>query len=230
MTQACFLVFATSWILFLVWRVNLVSEKKSALILLLGCVVWLVYASLLARFGILNSPAMPPRLLLLLIPILSFSIWLIRSAYATVMAGKIPMRELVGMQSFRILVEIFLNQLRKDGLVPEAMTFHGQNFDILIGISALALYLVWNRIPNQAMVSRLWNILGLVFLANVVLTGILSVPGPLHILNLKHPNIAITQFPFVFIPALFVLSAFSLHILALKSGQFQNTIAGNVLR
>lgn len=173
---------------------------------------------------------MPPRLLLLLVPILSMAIWMSRSAYATVMARKFPMRELIGLQSFRILVEIFLNQLRKEGLVPEAMTFHGQNFDILIGISALVLYLVWNRIPNQPVVSRLWNILGLVFLANVVLTGILSAPGPLHVLNLEHPNIAITQFPYVFIPAVFVLSAFSLHILALKSGRFQNTIAGNVHR
>ena len=142
------------------------------------------------------------------------------------MAEKFPLRELIGLQAFRIGVEIFLNQLRKEDLLPRTMTFHGQNFDIIIGISALVLYLVWNRIPNKTTVIRYWNFLGLALLTNVVVTGILSTPGPLQLINQEHPNLAVTQFPYVFIPALFVLSALGLHILTLTQIRATQKIVG----
>jgi hypothetical protein len=217
MITSLFLLFSISWLLFLVWRFQRFCGKKVALGFSLVMGIWLLYVSILTLTGTLTSPGMPPRLLLLLVPILAFAVWLIRSTVAKFVAGQIPLRELVGLQAFRIVVELFLNELSIEGLMPKAMTFHGQNFDILIGLSALLLYLLWNRIPNLIKVLKVWNILGLGFLANVVVTGILSAPGPLHLINLNQPNLAITRFPYVFIAALFVLSALGLHILALSN-------------
>lgn len=189
MTHNLFLIFSAVWFVILAWRVNRYAGKKSTTIFFGAFSLWLIYVSILAQLGILSSKALPPRLLLILAPIVVFSVWLIRSRIVSSLANQFPLRELVGLQAFRIGVEIFLNQLRKESLVPEAMTFHGHNFDILIGISALVLYLLWNQIPNIKSVSKIWNLVGLAFLANVVMTGILSVPGPLHLLNQEHPNV-----------------------------------------
>jgi hypothetical protein len=58
-------------------------------------------------------------------------------------------------------------------------------------------------------------------------TGILSAPGPQHLLNRDQPNVAVLSFPYVLVAALFVLSAFSLHVLALRKIALDSRSQGN---
>ena len=78
------------------------------------------------------------------------------------------------------------------------------------------LALLWNHIPRIWTVAKAWNIAGLLLLAQVALTGILSAPGPQQLLNRDEPNLAVVTFPYVLVAALFVVSALALHILALR--------------
>lgn len=216
MMPALFLAFCLAWFTFLAWILHVTLPRRAASLALGGLALWLLYAGALAYNGWLSRPDPPPFLLLLLLPLVAFAIWLSRSPAPLSLVRALPLRALVGLQVFRVGVEIFLDRLWRAGLLPEGMTWHGHNFDILTGITAFALFLAWNRIPGILGVVKAWNVLGLILLAQVALTGVLSAPGPQHILNLSTPNVAVVSFPYVLVPALFVLSALALHILALR--------------
>lgn len=86
------------------------------------------------------------------------------------------------------------------------MTFLGWNYDLFFGITAV-LFLIYSR-PNPKILTstlfKLWNILGICSLFEVVIIGILSSPLPLQSLAFDHPNIAVLQFPFVLLPTIVV--------------------------
>lgn len=216
MTPVLFLAFCLAWFTVLAWILHRALPRRAASLALGGLALWLLYAGTLAYNGWLSRPDPPPSLLLLLLPLVAFATWLSRSPAPLALVRALPLRALVGLQAFRVGVEIFLDRLWREGLLPEGMTWHGHNFDIVTGISAFALFLAWNRIPGVLGVARAWNILGLVLLAQVALTGLLSAPGPQHILNRATPNVAIVSFPYVLVAALFVVSALALHILAFR--------------
>lgn len=216
MTPLLFLLFCLAWFSVIAFMLHTHLSRKAAALSLGGLALWLLYANTLAYQGWLNSPDLPPRFLLLIAPLIVFSLWLSRGRAPLVLTRRLSLRHLVGLQAFRLPVELFLDQLWKLGLLPEGMTYHGHNFDILTGASAFALFLAWNRIPNIGGVAKAWNIAGLLLLAQVALTGILSAPGPQHFLNKETPNVAILSFPYVMVAALFVVSALSLHILSLR--------------
>jgi hypothetical protein len=216
MMPALFLAFCLAWFTILAFILHRALPRRAATLSLGGLALWLLYAGVLAYNGWLARPDPPPALPLLLLPLIAFAIWLSRSSAPLALVRALPLRALVGLQVFRVGVEIFLDRLWRAGLLPEGMTWHGHNFDILTGLSAFALFLAWNRIPNVLGVAKAWNVLGLVLLAQVAVTGVLSAPGPQQILNRSTPNVAIVTFPYVLVAALFVLSALALHILALR--------------
>lgn len=184
--------------------------------------VWFLYAGLLGYFGVLkNSSMRPPGMLFLVVPVglflIVFALRAGQSAAGAALAASFPVWILIGLQSFRVGVELFLHQLWKIGLIPKMLTFEGANVDIWIGASApLAAWLTTRgKIGRQ--LAFAWNILGLCALANVVTRAILTAPGPLHLLHTEVPNRMIGTFPFLFIPGFFVPLAVALHILALRN-------------
>lgn len=226
-TALWFILFSLAWLAVTAWRLHAWLPRRTASAAAGALCLWMIYAVTLAYNDLLISPAPPPRVLLLLLPMAAFWIWLIRSGGPRDLIGRMPLREMVGLQAFRLPLELFLLQLHREALLPEAMTFHGHNFDILTGISALLLWIFWNRIPNVAAAAKAWNIAGLALLAVVAVTGVLSAPGPQHLLNRDQPNVAVVSFPYVLVAALFVLSAFSLHVLALRKIAGRSEPRGN---
>lgn len=216
MTAPLFIVFCLGWFMLLATVLRGALSRRAASLALGGLALWVLYAAFLAFHGVLTSESFPPRFLLIGIPLIVFIFWMARGAGPRILAERLSLRTLTGLQSFRVLVEIFLDQLWKEGLLPEGMTWHGHNFDIVTGITAFLLYLGWNRIPNPGTAIKLWNVLGLMLLAQVAVTGILSSPGPQQIMNRETPNVAVVSFPYVLVAALFVMSAGGLHILSLR--------------
>jgi hypothetical protein len=62
---------------------------------------------------------------------------------------RIPLPLLIGLQTFRIGVELTLHKLWEVGAVPHLLTLSGGNVEILIGLSAPAI--AWISLPNVAM-------------------------------------------------------------------------------
>ena len=97
------------------------------------------------------------------------------------------------------------------------MTFEGRNFDIIIGVSApLIAYFSYNKKVWPKIVPLLWNLAGILLVTNVLLTGLLSVPGPMRKFFNEPANTMIAYFPFIWIAALIVPFAYLLHILSIK--------------
>jgi hypothetical protein len=105
----------------------------------------------------------------------------------------------------RIPVELVLFWLFISNTIPEAMTFHGRNFDILSGISALFIYyfgFVKKKLSKPVLVA--WNLICFALLINVVAAAILSLPARFTQFGFEQPSIALGYFPFVLLPAVLV--------------------------
>jgi hypothetical protein len=182
---------------------------------------WFIYVGVLGYLGVIANRAMfPPGIALVFVPVAAFLIHFIlrvgSSAGARV-ALVFPLWVLIGTQAFRVGVELFIHQLWIAGLVPKMLTFSGANVDIYIGASAPVIAWLTMRGWWRQRLALLWNVLGLLSLANVVTRAVLTAPGPLNLIHAEFPNRMIGTFPFMFIPGFFVPLAVVLHVLAIRS-------------
>ena len=133
---------------------------------------------------------------------------------------EIPQRWLIGLQSFRIVIEILLYFLYRDGLLPRAMTIEGWNFDLLIGLSApvVAWYVHREHVARRGCPRfvAVWNVFGLLMLTNILVRGILSMPTKFQVFTDPPGNIVMAYFPWIWIPTFVVPLAYLLHILSLR--------------
>jgi hypothetical protein len=96
------------------------------------------------------------------------------------------------------------------------MTFEGRNFDILSGLTAPIIYFLAfrnGRVNRPLLV--VWNIAALGLLINIVTIAILSYKSPLQKLAFDQPNVAITYFPFIWLPTIVVPLVLFCHLAAL---------------
>jgi hypothetical protein len=193
--------------------------REIALRSLVGICVWFIYVGVLRHSGVLNNPRMrPPGILLVLAPVIVFLVvFIVRTAANSHAALAFPLWILLGLQCFRIGVELFLHQLWLLGIVPRMLTFAGANVDIYIGASAPLIAWLSTRGRFGFKLALGWNVLGLLALANVVVRAVLTSPGPLNLLETEIPNRIFGTFPFVFIPGFFVPLAVALHVLAIRA-------------
>ena len=168
-----------------------------------------------------NMTTRPPGIVFLVVPVLLFLLvflaFVVLSGAGARVALAIPLWLLLGAQSFRVAIELFLHQLWIDGMVPKMLTFDGANVDIYVGVSAVLIAWLSARGRLSLRLALAWNVLGLLSLANVVTRAVLTAPGPLHLIHAEVPNRLLGTFPFLFIPGLFVPLAVVLHLLALRS-------------
>lgn len=184
------------------------SKKLTALILF-----WSLLQSTLAFFGFYQkTDLIPPRFLIVLVPVLFIIIfgltkkrlnWIIQNrntAWSTF------------LHTIRIAVEIILFYLFIDKMLPELMTFEGRNFDILAGISAPIIGILWLRKTIGRRTLIIWNCLGLFLILFVFGNGILSSELPIQMFGFEQPTIAPNYFPFILLPATIVPIVIYTHI------------------
>ena len=115
-----------------------------------------------------------------------------------------------------VISPLYLTFLSLVFLPPKEVTFHGRNFDILIGISApLAAWAVqrWGLGPRFSLI---WNTLGIIVLCGTILVISRTVPGPLFAGNISHPFIQFAEWPVIWIPAFLAPFAIFLHIFSVR--------------
>ena len=187
--------------------------------LTLGLLAWLAYAGGVSALGLLRDPTMrPPGVLLLALPALAFAVFAIgRGSLGLRLAAALPIGLLLGVQAFRVGVEVTLQALFEAGQVPRLMTLAGGNVELLIALAAPLAGWLSTRGRRGQRVAVAWNLLGLLSLLNVVARGVMSAPGPLHVLPTEVPNVAIGSLPYSYIPGLMVPLALILHLLAFRA-------------
>jgi hypothetical protein len=194
------------------------SQKKLLAYTVIGIVFWLSILAALAFSGFFqNFDILPPRIGIALIPpiILTFVLLFSKSFYKILY--HIPQSWLIYIQSFRIVMEIFLWLGFIAGFVPPQMTFEWLNFDIIVGITALmAGYTFFGRGRYRRFEAIIWNLFGIVLLLNILLIAFLSAPFPFQVFFNEPVNTFVAYFPFIWVPGFIVPFAFAMHVFSLK--------------
>ena len=180
--------------------------------LLLLFVSWQIIVGLLAVLKVFEkNPNLFPLLILGTITLVIISLKRIDKQ-------KLNPKILLTIHILRIPVELILFQLYLQNKIPNLMTFKGWNFDILVGLSALAI-LIYQFISKRKINKHffmIWNIVGIIFLLVIVSLAILSSPLPIQQFAFDQPNIAVLEFPYCFLPTCVVPIVLIAHILLIN--------------
>ncbi len=175
-------------------------------------IAWQLVIGLLSFFEVFKEKPLLFPLAIIATTLLSFL------SFKMVSIKKLNTNYLLGIHILRIPVELCLYQLFLKGQIPEIMTFTGWNFDILIGLSALAI-LIYQFVKKKNLARHFflfWNVIGLLFLSVIVIIAILSSPLPIQKFAFDQPNVALLEFPYSFLPTCIVPIVFISHFLLIK--------------
>jgi hypothetical protein len=184
-----------------------------------GAVTWVVSMVALAHSGVLRYwERRPPPLMFVLVAIVVLGIVIARSSIGDRLARGLSLASLVGLQSFRLPLELLMHRAQLAGVMPEQMSYSGRNFDIVTGITAVALAM-WLRMgrPPRTVVAG-WNVMGLLLLANIVTVAVLSTPqfGAFGATP-DRLNTFVTYPPYVLLPGVMVLAAWAGHLIVFRA-------------
>ena len=185
--------------------------------LLIGLRLWIVYVGLMSYFGIVSNAGLrPPGIVYVAFPAVLFVLLVLaRSDAGARIASAFPVWIVIGMQTFRIGVELLLHRLWMDGLAPRVVTYQGGNIDIWIGLSAPLIAWISTRGRWGEWLALGWNVAGLLSLGDAITLGAPTAPG-LNLIHSEVPNVAIGAFPFTYIAGFFAPLAMALHALSIR--------------
>ncbi|MBV9989634.1 MAG: hypothetical protein JO301_18270 [Chitinophagaceae bacterium] len=177
---------------------------------------WIMLVGFLAIKGFFSDfSKLPPRpmfVILLPLPLVLFAAF---SKNGTALLKITPPQWLIGIQAFRILVELLLFRAVVLHLLPVQMSFEGYNFDIVSGLLALVVAILLKKKYSRQLVLA-YNIIGLLLLLNILVIAVLSMPTPFRKFLNGPANTLVTEFPFIYLPAILVVIAYSFHIFSIR--------------
>ena len=138
------------------------------------------------------------------------------SRFGTRLIEGLPLAALVGLQSFRFPLELLMHRAYVEGVMPVQMSYSGRNFDILAGLTAIPVAWALHRGIGGRRLALTWNILGAVLLVNIIAVAAAATPliaafGPDNL------NTFVAYPPFVWLPAVLVLTAVTGHLLITRA-------------
>ncbi len=194
-------------------KIQRISNVVSLVVLL-----WLIFQSTLSlNKWYMDREAMPPHMLFPLITsIVVVSTLFIFQSGKRWMDG-ISLSVFTWIHVVRLPVEICLFWLATHKQLPWSMTFDGFNYDIIFGITAPIMALLYFNFKKiSSMVMLVWNALGLISVLLVFIRGIGSLPSPIQIWDFSQPNYAVMHFPFIWLPAFIVPTVVLAHLIAIR--------------
>jgi hypothetical protein len=175
---------------------------------------WMAVTGLAARSGLLADFARrPPPMMFVVTGTAIAGLAVGLSRVGAQLASGLSFATLIGIQSFRLPLELVMHRAAREGVMPVHMSFAGYNFDIVAGASAIlvAILLATGKAPRT--LAMAWNLLGALLLVTIVIIGVSSLPmfaafgsSPDRL------NTWMAYFPFVWLPTVMVAAAFAGHI------------------
>jgi hypothetical protein len=178
-----------------------------------GLALWLGLLAVLAgQAYFLNFRGVPPRLTWALLLPLAVGLLMLPTHGMRHFLAVTPPERLIYLQAFRIVMEVLLWALAEQGRAPTLMTFEGRNFDILVGLTAIPIgWMVVERRMWPAWVAAVWNVAGIVILANVVIHAQLALPTSFQSFVTSPSPTFLAGFPYIWLPGFLVPFALWLH-------------------
>jgi len=188
---------------------------------------WPIWAGLfvysLLQFGVAatgfyeNTEPVPPRFLLNVLPAIAAAVWLFTSKKGKAFRSSIDVKKLTWIHVVRVPVELVLYMLFVQGSIPEIMTFTGNNFDIVMGLTAPAIiYFGYGKGMISPTLIKIWHIVGILLLVNIIATAVLSVPFAFQQFGFEQPNVAVLKAPYNLLPAVVVPLVMVAHLMGLS--------------
>jgi hypothetical protein len=194
------------------------TARRIAIRSLFGATLWLTMTAAVAGRGLwARFDVRPPPLLLLFVAVLAVSNAIGLSRTGERLARGLPIAALVGLQAFRLPLELLMHQAAREGVMPQQMSFSGLNFDIVTGITAIGVALVAGLGRAGPKLIAAWNVLGILLLAVILGLAFASTPM-IHAFG-EDPhrlNTFVAYVPFVWLPAVLVVAAISGHIIVTR--------------
>jgi len=206
------LIVVATWIA-LARRVAPAMQRNAWTLRTIGAVaLWLGLHAAVASSGIIEGNRMPPPVLFYLGPTMLVGVAFAFSRLGARFAA-LPLGVLVGLQAFRLPLEMILHALHDSGDLPVQMTWSGLNFDVVTGASAAVLGLVALRRELPTWLVAAWNAMGLALLVTVVAIAITSAPTPLRRFTEGPPVVLPFHVPFNWIVGVHVWTALVGHLI-----------------
>jgi hypothetical protein len=182
----------------------------------LAIAVWMALTASLAISGVLaRFDFTPPPMLVLMFSIFALSFLIGLSSYGRRVAITTSLTTLVGLQGFRLPLEMVMHYAATQGIMPVHLSYSGYNFDIITGGGAVLISALLARgktVPLQLV--WIWNIWGLFCLLVIAVIALLTSPL-VHTFGTEPHNLNtwVLFFPYVWLPAVLVVIAFSGHLI-----------------
>ncbi len=183
------------------------------------CGIWMALQAAVSLTGFyLAEFSMPPRFLLIIGPPFLVILALFNHAGGKRFLDQMDLSTLMWLHTIRVPLEIGFFWLNQYGYFPTEMTYDGQNFGYLAGLTAP--FLIWFTMPTDTpkrlWVLLIWNVLCIGLMLNSIRMGILSSPHFAEEHGYAIPNTALGYFPFIWQPS-FLVPLFSLaHLVAIR--------------
>jgi hypothetical protein len=208
------------WAVIFSWRRSGAGDaatSRAALVAGLVTFGWMAITWTSARSGILREwDRRPPPFALLVLGIAGLSSVIAFGPVGRRLARFVPLWVLVAVQSFRLPLELAMHAMFERGIMPGIMSYSGRNFDIVTGASAVVVALLTAAGLGGRRLVMVWNVAGLLLLANVVTVAILATPA-IRYFGDQQLNVWVTYPPFVWLPAVLVLAALAGHLVIFRA-------------
>lgn len=193
------------------------SENRKAwrLRYILVAGIWIMYLTIMSNNGVFKIFSLPPRVPLLIVLPMFVTIFIVTSRKSFLAAiDVLPNYWPVYIQSFRIVVELLFYGALLQGVLIEKFTFVGQNYDILVGLSAPAMGFLVQRNVVQRSGILIWNFASLAVLGFTIYTILSTFYFSDFVPN--EQNLRFGEMPYVLIPGILAPFAIFYHVVSLR--------------
>lgn len=175
---------------------------------------WMAITGGLAQAGVLQRfDVAPPPMAVMIAVVLTVPFVLAFAPVGTRITRAWPVIALVGVQAFRLPLELVMHRAGALGIMPMELSYSGYNRDIVTGAGALLLALAMRRGAVARWILWAWNLWGLWCLAVIAWVAMTSSPmvrgfGD----DPRHANTWVLYLPYVWLPAVLVMIALTGHL------------------
>lgn len=202
------------------WTVRMAQHSKR-----LGKFAGISFAAILLLGGLAShlgwfadTAAQPPAFVVVESALLLGFVGFAMSRQGLALARSLPWKVLVGLQVFRLPLELVMLWAALAGIMPKAFSILGYNFDVITGVLSLGLVIY---IAKKGRLARawlwLWNSIGIICLTVIGVLAALTSPN-IHAFGTapEYINTWVLYFPYAYLPLLLVNVAVMGHVLATR--------------
>jgi hypothetical protein len=170
-----------------------------------GILTMMLFELVLAANGVLQEwEQRPPPFMAMMVFVFGGVIYASRR-FGPALA-RLPFAALIGLQVFRLPLELVMHRAARSGVMPEVMSYSGYNFDILSGIWAAVVGWLAYRGEAPRWLLWSWNLLGTALLLVVICIAIAATPLA-HAFGYDQMNTWVAYPPFIWLPGVLVPAA-----------------------